>query len=253
VSLSIICAKCDRKLRVPETAQGRAVKCPGCGKVNRVPAADDVDDADDADDDVKVAARADDEDGPRRSIKKSRADSDDEPPRRARRRRDDEDSDLDDDADDEDEDYEEVRGKRRRTRVRPASLALRIVAISLAVLAGLLSATRGVIGALDRTKSIETYRKNPDAYVTYNDQLMGAGEAEDVAQNERIAFMLMVANLALACVAAVTASKSRGLLGGVVMLLAPVLPGIILPFTLFFTGLFVPAAIPFFFIWPRKA
>ena len=263
--LLITCSKCERKLRVPETAQGRAVKCPGCGNVIRIPAAEDaveeivpqakarrVDDdevappkakrprVDDDDDDV--------DDAPRRKASR-RLDNDDEQPRRMKRRAEDESD--DEDRDDEDE---EPAPRKRPRRSRSANLALRVIVIVLAVLAGLVSAVPGVVGTITRTETIATCQdKNTGGIVKYQDKIMPTEEAEDLARHERIAFILMVVNLGLAIVCAIAAGLSRGWMGGVLMLLAPVGPAIIEPITLVFTCLFVPAAIVSFFVWPRRA
>src|SRR5437870_695893 len=97
MSISITCRKCDRKLRVADTAQGKTVKCPNCGTALRVPAAD-ADESEEVaeervrskpDRDPSPATRA----LPAKAVRSDNEDEDEGRPRRKARRFDDDDDD----------------------------------------------------------------------------------------------------------------------------------------------------------------
>src|SRR5437763_263790 len=157
MSISITCRKCDRKLRVADTAQGKTVKCPNCGTLIRVQAAE-AEDTDEVagervrskpDRDPSPAARA----LPANAVRQDEDEEDDPRARMARgkARR------FEDDEDDADEGRMR---KPKRRGVLPAPLGLRITVIVLAILAGLASAGLGVAGILAKAKETEDVDQN---------------------------------------------------------------------------------------------
>jgi predicted Zn finger-like uncharacterized protein len=124
--VSVSCPSCERKLRVPDELLGKRVKCPGCKNTFTAEDPDAVVDVD----------VIEEEERPRRPVRRPEPPQDDEgiqeerrPAQRRRR-----------EAEDDDEEYEEERPRRRKRRSRSKSAARQAVAIpaiGLMVVAGL--------------------------------------------------------------------------------------------------------------------
>src|SRR5207237_10051150 len=104
--------------------------------------------------------------------------------------------------DDEDDADEGRMRKPKRRGVLPAPLGLRITVIVLAILAGLASAGLGVAGILAKAKETEDVDQNPHGiFKTAAGQFLAAEDALIVIKRERMGFIMMVANAAIAGVA----------------------------------------------------
>src|SRR5262249_28519360 len=143
----------------------------------------------------------------------------------------------------------------------PAPLALRIPVMAFAILAGLISGGCGAIGAHAKTQDLELLRKDPNTFELVRLLSLETGGVnarlaneltEDKLIRDRQAFYIMMVDLGVALAAAVFIFLSRGWIGGLLLLLAPIGPAIILPRTLFATFLFIPTAVSCFFVWKRK-
>jgi hypothetical protein len=256
MNLAIVCSKCQRKLRVPEAARGRAVKCPNCNTVVRVPAAE-LNESDQVVETpvtptkqaaarvkptvnrdkppvavparVQAASADEEEDSERPQRKGERFEGDEEPP---------------------------MPPPKPRTS-RPASLVLRIFVIILALISGAVSGAMGTWGFLQRQEDIQKIKSSPGNYFMFRDTFMSGEDALAAAKRERIGFILMMVNVGIAIVASVFVGMSRGWVGGVIMLAAVVGPAILVNvMTLIFTGLFIAAGLLSFLVFrrrPRKA
>jgi hypothetical protein len=146
----------------------------------------------------------------------------------------------------------------RKRKFRPAPGVLRILVIIFALLAGAISGSFGVYGAINRTSDIRTMEENPNLvqvreYTDWEGQRKVEYITVDKLRCDRVGLFLMIANFGLAIVACVCVETSRGWMAGILMVLAPIGPAIVQPATLLFTGLFIPTAIAAFVVFRRKA
>jgi hypothetical protein len=258
----IVCAECQRKLKVATTLRGQSIKCPKCGARTRVPAG-------------SPGAGRDSGEAPKRSagVLKAKAlpaeddrlndDDDAEDEARLKRVRSRSHS-PDDDFEDEDEDRPARRSghKQKQRAMGPAPMWLRIVAMVLVVITGLISVGMGTFLVFRRMSDID-YVKTHEGEVklakALADSLGGDAKKEaerlDIAvlSRELTAAWLMVASIIVVVGACVAVAMSRGWIGGLAMLVAPIPPACLAPITLVFTFPLFLGAIPCFFAWRRRA
>jgi hypothetical protein len=241
------CPKCHRKLRVGPEAVGRAVKCPACATVSRVPAPEKVSAAQRAAEAAPAIRKAE----LRKDADREFISSEPPDPVEAVAEADRNGKNV----------PHENQSEKPTGKWRPAPAVLRILIILLALAAGFVSATFGVIGALNRNGDIKKLEENPGMgelaqllaqLGTEEDRQKAARLNLDTLKAERFAFLVMIGNLVVAIIACILVEKSRGWMAGILMVMAPIGPAIVMPFSLVFTGLFALPALLSFLVWRRR-
>jgi hypothetical protein len=142
----------------------------------------------------------------------------------------------------------------RGQKWRFAPLSLRIPVMAFAILSGLLSGIIGIVG--ERAVNFDWLGLGQPVVLDngVNGTSLGDLMVVDPLQRERErrAYHLMIGGFVVALVAASCVFLSRGWVGGLLLLAAPIAPAILLPGSLCFTFPFIPAAVSCFFVRQKR-
>ena len=225
------CEHCSKKLRATEDMLGKKAKCPGCGAVTVLRAAEVPAPAPVETTPSPVQAKPAPAKGPRAY---------EEPP-------------YDEGAFDEvEEDYADEPPMKQGPKAKPASQA---ILLTYVVWMGLMGTVSAGIGAYTFQ---EKFSRPGDAAEMEKARAVAAimpkFKAEfDKLEGQKLSMPYLYAAAGAGVVGTVLAVCGFGLIGGVVLLAAPVAPTIFSPLTLVFTGFLALAGLMSFFIRSRAA
>jgi predicted cobalt transporter CbtA len=130
---------------------------------------------------------------------------------------------------------------------------MRMAALILGIVGGLLCGSVGIYWIADHSKKAESYEKE---VAEYNDN-KGEGEPSMsfmvVANEKRNAGMVLIPVMLLGILGALLTLKGEGKIGGAGLVVSALVPGILVPASLLFTSVLFVAGVLSFLVRPQEA